>query len=131
MQLLLSLYSATCRLNLAHIFTTQAWCSMVRNLSSNATSLLYRRHIFVYLGLATATLLLIPYAAMQLTGEVSWSSGDFIIMGLLLFLTSSAFVVIARKVAPAQRLWVALGVALVFLYCWAELAVGIFFQFGS
>ncbi|MEW5681466.1 MAG: hypothetical protein AB1780_03725 [Pseudomonadota bacterium] len=104
---------------------------MARTLSSNATSLLYRRHIFVYLALAAATLLLIPFTAMQITGEVNWSSGDFIIMGLLLFLTSSAIVVIARKVEPAQRLWVVLGVALMFLYCWAELAVGVLFNLGS
>ncbi len=104
---------------------------MARTLSPKTTSLLYRRHIFIYLAVAAAALLLIPFIAMQLTGEVNWSSGDFIMMGLLLFLSSSAFVVIARKVAPAQRLWLALAVALAFLYCWAELAVGIFFQFGS
>ncbi|MEO3865383.1 hypothetical protein [Rheinheimera fenheensis] len=104
---------------------------MARTLSPNATSLLYRRHIFVYLAVAAASLLLIPFTAMQLTDEVNWSNGDFIMMALLLFFSSSAFVVVARKVAPAQRLWLALGVVLVFFYCWAELAVGIFFQFGS
>ena len=94
-------------------------------------TLLYRKQIFIYLALVSACLLLIPFSAMQLTAEVNWSGADFLLMGALLFISSSSFVLLARKVAPSNRLWVALAVLLAFLYCWAELAVGVFFSLGS
>lgn len=95
--------------------------------------LLYRNHIFIYLALVSAALLLIPFSAMQLSTEVNWSGADFLLMGALLYISSSSssFVLLARKAAPAKRLWLAFAVTLAFLYCWAELAVGIFFNLGS
>ena len=90
-------------------------------------TLLNSKHIFAYLALLSVALLLIPFSAMQLTTEVNWSGADFLIMGVLLFISSSCFVLLARKVQPSNRLWVALAVSFTFLYCWAELAVGVFF----
>lgn len=94
-------------------------------------TLLNSKHIYVYLALASTALLLVPFSAMQLTTEVNWSGVDFLIMGALLFISSSCFVLLARKARPSNWLWVALTVLLAFLYCWAELAVGVFFNFGS
>ena len=93
--------------------------------------MLQRNDIFIWIALATAVLLLVPFTAMQLTNGVNWSRADFILMGILLFGSASSFVLLARLVSPAKRLWLALAVAVVFLYCWAELAVGIFFNLGS
>ncbi|MGP9800653.1 hypothetical protein [Rheinheimera sp. NSM] len=95
------------------------------------TSLLQRNDIFIWIALITATVLLIPFTAMQLTAEVNWSSADFILMSSLMFGSASSFVLLARRIPAAKRLWLAVAVAVVFLYCWAELAVGIFFNFGS
>lgn len=94
-------------------------------------SLLNSKHIFAYLALASTALLLIPFSAMQLSKEVNWRGADFLLMAALLFISSSCFVILARKVKPSNRLWVALAVLLAFLYCWAELAVGVFFNLGS
>lgn len=94
-------------------------------------TMLNSKHIFAYLALLSAALLLVPFSAMQLSKEVNWSGADFLLLGTLLFISSSCFVILARKVKPSNRLWVALAVVLAFLYCWAELAVGVFFNLGS
>ncbi|MBU1312121.1 MAG: hypothetical protein KKE30_21565 [Gammaproteobacteria bacterium] len=93
--------------------------------------LLQRNDIFIWIAAATVVLLLLPFMAMQLTAEVNWSGADFILMAGLIFGSASGFVLLARRIPAAKRLWLALAVAVVFLYCWAELAVGIFFNFGS
>lgn len=94
-------------------------------------AVIYRKHIFIYLAAASLALLLIPLIAMQLTQQVNWGVGDFLLMAAMLFGFSSGFVLLARKVTPTNRLWAGLAVSLAFLYCWAELAVGVFFNFGS
>ena len=76
-------------------------------------------------------LLLIPLIAMQLTDSVNWSIADFAAMGALIFVAGSFFVLIARKVNPSRRLAVGVLVLALFLYVWAELAVGIFTNLGS
>ena len=82
--------------------------------------------------LGSAALLSIPYIAMQFTREVNWGLGDFVIMGILLFTTGMAYVLITRTMQNRnQRLTVAGVLLLAFLYIWAELAVGIFTNLGS
>ena len=98
---------------------------------SPAPSVVLRNTVFAWIALGTGVLLLIPLAAMQVTTAVQWGVGDFVAMGLLLFGVASLFVLAARRVA--RRYWWAIGVvlALVFLYAWAELAVGVFTNLGS
>jgi hypothetical protein len=87
--------------------------------------------IFLRIALITALLLLIPLIAMQFTDEVVWGPLDFIVMGILLFSTASLFVILARKIPRSRRVIAGAGFAVVFLYVWAELAVGVFTNLGS
>lgn len=82
--------------------------------------------------LVTAAILMIPLVAMQFTGEVNWTVSDFVIMGILLSLTGLVLTFALRKVRTAKSRLIAAGlIGLGFLYCWAELAVGIFTNLGS
>jgi len=75
---------------------------------------------------ATAFILLIPLAAMQISNEVVWTLTDFIVAGALLIaigLTYSLATMMSGNLAYRS----AMGIALlaVFLIIWVNLAVGI------
>lgn len=73
-----------------------------------------------------ATLLSIPFIAMQLTSEVDWKILDFAIMGVLLFGTGLLCELVLRKVKTIKnRILICGGILILFLLVWAELAVGI------
>lgn len=80
--------------------------------------------------LFSCALLMLPWLVMQFTSEMQWALGDFLLFGLMLISAGSLFVWLNRRL-PARRLWLMGVVLLLFVYCWAELAVGIFFHFGS
>lgn len=85
----------------------------------------HRWTLFVWIG--AALLLLAPLVAMQLTTEVNWSVGDFTVLGLMLVAACGALELAVRATArPLHRLIIALGIGVVFVALWAELAVGIF-----
>ena len=76
---------------------------------------------------AVAILLLIPFIAMQFTDEVSWTSFDFVVMGIILISTGLLCELAMRKVPKIKhRLALCLAIVGAFLIVWAELAVGIF-----
>jgi hypothetical protein len=81
---------------------------------------------FVRPAIATIALLLIPLIAMQFTDEMDWNLFDFVIMGVLIFVISSAYELVTRKVTSTRNR-VIIGAAFLFLFLlvWAELAVGI------
>jgi hypothetical protein len=82
--------------------------------------------------LVTAAILTIPLAAMQFTREVVWTGSDFLAAGVLLACAGLALVGALRRLRTARTRLAAVGlVGLAFLYCWAELAVGIFTNLGS
>ena len=78
-----------------------------------------------------AGLLLIPLTAMQFTEEVDWTLTDFIAMAALLFGAGLVYVPATRKADIRRRLATGIAVAAGFIYLWAELAVGIFTNWGS
>lgn len=92
---------------------------------------IFSNGVFLRITLITALVLLIPLIAMQFTEEVGWSPLDFIVMGILLLSTASLFVIVARKIPRSRRVIAGVGFAIVFLYIWAELAVGVFTNLGS
>ena len=100
-------------------------------MNTKPDSIISRDAVFGWIAVATGVILLIPLIAMQFTNEVNWDVFDFAVMGFLLFGTGSMFVLVSRKVP--RRYWGVIGVlfAAAFLYIWAELAVGIFTNWGS
>lgn len=84
-----------------------------------------KRYSFILLSIPL--LLLIPLVAMQYTEEVNWSRGDFLVMGMLLFIVGSASELVLRKVTSRKnRLLLVLVILFLFFLIWAELAVGVF-----
>lgn len=76
--------------------------------------------------LVTAAILLIPFVAMQFTGEVNWTASDFVIMGVLLLGTGLLLQFAANRLRSGKSRLIAIGaIAFAFLFVWAELAVGI------
>jgi len=72
-------------------------------------------------------LLFIPMLAMQLTDEVNWSFFDFIIMGIMLFITGLTLGIIIKKIKyhKYRNIFIAI-IIIIFLFIWAELGVGLF-----
>lgn len=82
--------------------------------------------------LVTAAVLMFPLVAMQFTREVAWTGSDFVVAGALQLLTGLVIVTALRTLRTARSRIIAAGVIVLgFLYCWAELAVGIFTNLGS
>ena len=82
------------------------------------------------IALITVGLLLIPLIAMQFTSEVNWTLSDFVIMGVLLFVTGLLIDFAVRKMGK-YRTWGVIVIVGLFLWLWAELAVGVFTNWGS
>ena len=93
--------------------------------------ILQRKSAFVWLIVGSCILLLIPFVAMQFNSEVRWTSFDFIAMGTLLLFVGFLLILLTRKLHPRQFHVSVIAVCVGFLYVWAELAIGIFFSFGS
>lgn len=79
---------------------------------------------------ATLLILAIPLVAMQFTSAVAWTASDFIIMGAMIFAAGILMDVAFRKAGKYRKVLVS-GIAVIFLWLWAELAVGIFTTWGS
>ncbi len=99
-------------------------------LMKNNTDVLMDNKVFAWIAAATGLLLMIPLIAMQFTNEVNWTLSDFVVMGVLIFVMASLFVYLARKFKK-NRIITAVVLGLIFMYVWAELAVGIFTSIGS
>ena len=98
---------------------------------SNTNDMMTRNSVFAWIAIATGLILLIPLIAMQFTNEVKWNTTDFAVMALMLFGTGSLCVLGSRKTPRKRRLIIAIAITAVFLFIWAELAVGIFTNLGS
>lgn len=93
--------------------------------------LMFQNSVFVWIALATGAILLIPFIAMQFTTDVMWDETDFIVMGSLLFGVASLFVLAARRAPRKHRMLIGGIFIAAFLFLWAELAVGVFTNWGS
>lgn len=72
-------------------------------------------------------ILTIPFIAMQFTKEVNWTLSDFLIIGILLFLTAFTIDLVLKKVKTFKSRLIIVSVILIALILiWAEMAVGIF-----
>lgn len=72
-------------------------------------------------------ILIIPMIAMQFTKEVNWTFSDFLIMGILLFITTFTINFVLKKFKTLKsRMILVIGILFLLVLIWAELAVGIF-----
>jgi hypothetical protein len=102
-----------------------------KSMQKNTNDKIMKNGVFGQIALMTFLLLLVPLLAIQFNTGIDWTLLDFVVMGLLLFSVGSLFVVIARRTSKKHRLLVAAGCGILFFYLWIELAVGIFFTWGS
>ena len=76
--------------------------------------------------LFTASLLLIPLVAMQLTDEVNWTVGDFFIAGILIFATAVSYDNFSKRSNnKIHRFLIGTFLLIAFTGVWIELSVGI------
>lgn len=111
---------------------------MVRGLPADASW--HRRHAagrslprsLARVALVTALLLLIPFAAMQVTGEVAWGVFDFVLAGGLVGGTGLAYVLAtSRALNAAYRAAVAVALASALVLVWLVGAVGVIGEDGD
>jgi hypothetical protein len=62
---------------------------------------------------------------------MNWDSTDYIAAAILIFGFSGLYFLVARIIPRKYRLIAGIIVLFLFLYIWAELAVGIFTNWGS
>lgn len=70
--------------------------------------------------IGTAALLLVP-----VMGNWPWTSSDFFIAGTLIFVTGLLVTLVLQK-GGKYRIIAAVGILFLFVWLWAELAVGVF-----
>lgn len=81
----------------------------------------------LYIGITIGSILLVPLIAMQFTNEVNWDIFDFLVAAILLSTVGFFLELIARRAGDARRRIIYTALLLfIFMYVWAELAVGIF-----
>ncbi len=76
------------------------------------------------LAIITLVVLLIPLVAMQLTNEVSWQVGDFVVAAILLIGFGYMYEVISKNLnSGLKKAIVGLVVLAMFVFVWVVLAV--------
>lgn len=103
----------------------------MKNLNTESASLLHRNSAFCVLAAVTVLILSVPLIAMQITEAVNWDLFDFLVMAVLVVSIGSVFILLARSFPAKHRPVLFALCALLFLFVWAELAVGILTDFGS
>lgn len=98
---------------------------------SKQQDVLKQNKVFAWIAVATFGILLIPLIAMRFTDEVDWDTLDFTVMGLLIFSMASLFVLVARSLDRKHRIWAAVAFGFLFVWAWAEMAVGVLSNIGS
>lgn len=82
---------------------------------------------FVGILILVFVILSIPLVAMQFSHDVNWTVFDFLIAGILLFITGLTFEFIFKKIKKKKIRIVLFAVVTTLLFLiWIELAVGVF-----
>jgi hypothetical protein len=102
-----------------------------RNDQKGKKDTMMQNKAFLWIAMATGFILLIPLTSMRFNSEVNWTLFDFILMGTLLFGSSTVFVLTARRISKKYRAAIGIAFAAAILWLWAELAVGVFTNWGS
>uniref|UniRef100_A0A7V2ZMN2 Uncharacterized protein n=1 Tax=Ignavibacterium album TaxID=591197 RepID=A0A7V2ZMN2_9BACT len=90
------------------------------------SQILQSRKRLILISLSALMILLIPLIAMQFTVEVKWTISDFVVAAILLLITGLSLELMLRRVKTTkQRVMLSIILFLVFLFIWAELAVGL------
>lgn len=77
-------------------------------------------------------ILLVVWMMAFVSAEIQWSVFDYIVAGIMLFTVAGAVeLIVARVSNQRQRLLLLAVVGVVFMYLWAELAVGVFINLGN
>ena len=94
----------------------------------------------IHLALGTLGLLLIPLALTLLNPTASikggpgggwdWLPGDFVVMGVIIFIVGLLLDLAWRKTGR-YRIPAVIAIVILFLWLWVELAVGLFTNWGS
>jgi hypothetical protein len=84
----------------------------------------------VRVALITAGLLAIPLLGNQFVDGWNWSPTDFAVMGAMVFIAGLMLEAVFKK-AGTYRILAAAAIVVVFVWLWAELAVGVFTNWGS
>ncbi len=88
---------------------------------------MFKKKRITILLLIVAVILLIPFVAMQLTKEASWSIFDFVIAAILLLSFGFGFLFVMNKVKNRpNRLALIIVLFILFALIRGEVAVGIF-----
>jgi len=75
---------------------------------------------------ATVVVLLVPLVAMQITDQVDWGLGDFVVAAVLLVGAGVSYELLARRRGDVRYRAVVAGVVgATLLLVWATLAVGL------
>ena len=78
------------------------------------------------IALITLSLLLIPLIAMQITDEVSWQVGDFVVAGVLLVAFGYSYEILNKRLPGKRRqVLIAVSLLLLLIFIWSILAVDI------
>ncbi len=63
--------------------------------------------------------------------QLNWDWADFLVIGALVFIASLSFEFLASTVKRQHRMLMGVAVLAIALWLWAEMAVGVFTNWGS
>jgi hypothetical protein len=115
---------------------------MEKVMKTKHADIIMQNKIFLWIALGVGLILMIPliFTLLNPTASINggdgggwdWKSGDFVVMGSILFGFGSMFVLTARKIRKkSHRIAIAIIFFLALLWLWVELAVGLFTNWGS
>lgn len=92
----------------------------------NFKKLLISKRSTYQVALVTIVLLLVPWFAMQFSGEVNWQLGDFITAAVLLTFFGYLYKLLTKtSMSGLKKCFIAASVLAMLIFIWAELAVGV------